>query len=129
MKTHLYFGNYIESKTQESLVKYSIESGKSINHVLIKDFDSLISKLQTTKDKLNYFDLRFSELFDENVVSPNFSSDSYNHSSPTLVFDIDSVVENEFLSSLSIPNEIFEKIGKLFENDFYFEFLGFKRVS
>ena len=129
----LYFGGASSEEFQELLNKRAIHFGCTMTHALHVEFRIRVKILSTpNRFGKTYFDLLlgvFSEADD--VLSPKATISSYMHNGskyPLLIFENSLLCSPDGTKSFLIRDNAIDWLGKEFEADFQFEYVGFKRL-
>ena len=131
-KVDLLFGNLLDEKSQENLERGAIEWDYSIESMLIQDFHDLLMRLlRREKHGQHFFDLIFFIIAGETVKAPRFKAGSHFYNSfklPMLTLSHDYLIRTDTKERILLTDEMINDLGKEYEEHFYYEYLGFKRL-
>ena len=125
------FSNLIDADYEEILNKRAIDWDTSFSYVFLEGFQRLIEHtLIPKRDGRNYFDLIFLIVLEKNLISPTVKFKTYLHNAlkmPMFVFTRDYVTDPTSGEKIYITDKVLNEIGKQFEENFDYEYIGYKR--
>ena len=129
-KIKIKFGYPTSIEEQDRLSNRAIRNDCSIETELCHSFRYSIDSLGIRKGKENFFDLVFLVITDKEVRSPAISFNTYLENGFKLPMMI---LESDYLrvgrsERLFISNEFINELGKLYQLEFDYEYVGFERV-
>ena len=129
----LYFGGASAEEFQELLNKRAIHFDCTVTHALHVEFRIRVKILSTpNRFGKTYFDLLLGAFSGaDNVLSPKATISSYLHNGskyPLLVFENSLLCSPDHTKSFLIRDDAIDRLGKEFEADFQFEYIGFERL-
>ena len=128
-KINVKFGYPSSIEEQELLSDRAIKGDCSIEAELCTGFEYLLKYLNNRKGKENFFDLIFLVITERQAISPTVSYESYfenGYKLPMIVLE-DDYLKVELKEKLFITNEFINEIGKIFQTEFDYEYVGFER--
>jgi len=128
-KIKIKFGYPTSIEEQEMLSERAIENDCSIETALCFEFKYLLHSFIKRKDK-NFFDLVFLVIAEKEVISPRISFDTYlenGYKFPMMVLE-DDYLKIGRSKRLFISNEFINELGKFFQTEFDYEYVGLERV-
>jgi hypothetical protein len=128
-KINLKFGYPTSIEEEELLSERAIKNDCTVEVELCLGFERLLETLNKRKGNENFFDLIFFLISEIEVQSPKISYDTYLDNSNRLPM---LVLESDFLKvgrseKLFISNELIHELGKIYQTEFDYEYIGFER--
>lgn len=128
-KINLKFGYPTSIEEQELLSDRAITNDCTIEIELCLGFKRLLNSLNRRKGKENFFDLIFFLISEIEVVSPKVSFDTYFENGckfPMMVLEDDHLKIGDS-DKLFISNLLINELGKIYQTEFDFEYVGLER--
>jgi len=130
-KINIKFGYPTSLEEQELLSERAIENNCSIETALCFEFRRLLDSLISRKDKNSFFDLIFLVISERSVISPRVGFGVYIESGyklPMIVLE-DFYLKLENSERIFITDEFIDELGKIYQVEFDYEYVGFKRTT
>lgn len=127
-KIRLKFGHPTSTEEQELLSERAIEKDCSIETALCFEFKFLLDSFNKRKDK-SFFDLVFLMIAEREVRAPRISFGTYfenGYKFPMMVLE-DDYLRVGRSKRLFISNEYIDELGKFYQTEFDYEYVGFER--
>jgi hypothetical protein len=132
-KIELYFGHPQKEKTWDGVENHAYNQDVNIETAVIRGFQAINSVLtRKDPDKDTYFELVLISWFGVNYKLPNITTGVYKERGfvfPKLVIHGDNCIDKNSGERIFISDKFINCIGKDFDNDFDFEYFGFKRYG
>ena len=128
-KIRLRFGYPTSIEEQEKLYDRAIEKDCSIETALCFEFKFLLDSFAKRKDN-SFFDIVFLVIAEKEVRSPRISFDTYfenGYKFPMMVLE-DDYLKVGRSKRLFISNEFINELGKFYQTEFDYEYVGLERV-
>ena len=130
-KINIKFGYPTSLEEQELLSDRAILNDCSIETALCFEFGRLLDSLNARKPKENFFDLIFLVITERQAICPEISFSTYIESGYKLPM---MVLEDDYLSigdseRLFISNTFIDELGKIYQTEFDYEYVGCERVT
>jgi len=128
----MYFGNFVDEVLTEALNHKAVDSGFSVEHIYITEFEALMNGHAEYKEDRNFFDSSFMIHAQYRVHAPGIKAGHYMHSGfklPKLTLEDKYMLDEKRIKCYLISDEIIAKVGTTVEFTFGYEYLGFKRLS
>jgi hypothetical protein len=132
-KINIYFDSpKVNSLLSDDIDEVAINWGISHEAALIKCFEVLTNSLGThNTGGSTYFDLLMCDCFQKRMTGPGitFGTHGSNVKLPMLVFKGDWALHEPTGRRLTITNQMLDRFGEMFSEEFEVEYLGFKRIG
>ncbi|QWD31210.1 hypothetical protein G6681_05565 [Polynucleobacter paneuropaeus] len=130
-KIELYFGTPFFDKGINQNERWALNHEISIEKANIDSFNSVMKVLtRFNEDHQTYLSLCFTSIAGADFSTPKIKTGSYTlnrNKFPKLVIEGDHLIDKESKKQIFIEDHFIEKIGQYVEEDFDYEFVGFKR--
>jgi hypothetical protein len=128
----MYFGSFVDELLTEALNQKAIDSGCSVEHIYIAEFEALMNSHVECTEERNFFDSCFMIHAQYRVHAPRIKAGHYMHSGfklPKLTLEDKYMLDEKRIKRYLISDETIDKVGTIVEFTFGYEYLGFKRLS
>ena len=119
------------SEEQDLLSERAIRNDCSIEAELCLGFKCLLDSLNRRKGKENFFDLIFLVIAEQQAMSPRVSYGTYlenGYKFPMLILEGDYLRIGDS-ERLFISNAFIDELGKIYQTEFDYEYVGLERVA
>lgn len=130
-KINVKFGYPTSLEEQDRLSERAVRNDCSIVTELCLGFKCSLDSLNKRKGRENFFDLVFFVITEKEVRSPAISFDTYlenGHKLPMMVLEGDYLKVGRS-ERLFISNDFINELGKLYQDEFDYEYVGLERVT